>query len=247
MTAAIEVRELTRRFGNFTAVDNVSFSVERSSVFGLLGANGAGKSTTIRMLCGLLKPSEGTARVDGEDVATAPERVKRRIGYMSQRFSLYRDLTVGENITFFAGMYGLSGREIASRRTWVLAMAGLTGREQTRAADLSGGWAQRLALGCAVLHRPPILFLDEPTGGVDPVSRREFWELINGLADGGTTVVVTTHYMDEAEYCNTVHLMYGGRIVAAGPPEELRHRYGADTLEDVFVGVVEREITGETR
>jgi len=245
MTPAIEVLNLTRRFGTFTAVDNVSFEVERGSVFGLLGANGAGKSTTIRMLCGLLKPSGGTARVDGEDVSRAQERVKRRIGYMSQRFSLYRDLTVGENITFFAGMYGLSGREIEARREWVLEMAGLTGREQTMAADLSGGWAQRLALGCAVLHRPPVLFLDEPTGGVDPVSRREFWDLINDLAEGGTTVIVTTHYMDEAEYCNTIHLMYGGKIVAAGPPTELRRRYGADSLEDVFVGVVEREIAGE--
>jgi ABC-2 type transport system ATP-binding protein len=246
MTAAIEVANLTRRFGSFIAVNNLSFSVERGSVFGLLGANGAGKSTTIRMLCGLLKPSGGTASVNGEDVTTAPERVKRRIGYMSQRFSLYRDLTVAENITFFAGMYGLSAKEIESRRTWVLEMAGLTGREQTRAAGLSGGWAQRLALGCAVLHRPPVLFLDEPTGGVDPVSRREFWDIINDMADGGTTVVVTTHYMDEAEYCNTVHLMYGGKIVAAGPPQDLRHRYGADTLEDVFVTVVEREIAGET-
>jgi ABC-2 type transport system ATP-binding protein len=245
MTGAIEVRELTRRFGSFTAVDNISFSVERGSVFGLLGANGAGKSTTIRMLCGLLKPSGGIAQVDGEDVTTAPERVKRRIGYMSQRFSLYRDLTVAENITFFAGMYGLSGREIASRREWLLEMAGLTGRENTPATDLSGGWAQRLALGCAVLHQPPILFLDEPTGGVDPVSRREFWDIINDMADRGTTVVVTTHYMDEAEYCNTVHLMYGGSIVAAGSPQELRHRYGADTLEDVFIEVVEREIAGD--
>ncbi len=246
MTAAIEVRHLTRRFGSFTAVDEVSFTVERGTVFGLLGANGAGKSTTIRMLCGLLKTSGGTARVGGEDVTTAPERVKRRIGYMSQRFSLYRDLTVAENITFFAGMYGLSGREIGSRREWVLKMAGLTGRENTPAEDLSGGWAQRLALGCAVLHRPPIIFLDEPTGGVDPVSRREFWDIINDMADGGTTVVVTTHYMDEAEYCNTIHLMYGGRIVAAGPPQDLRQRYGVDTLEDVFIGVVEREIAGET-
>ncbi|MEX2443474.1 MAG: ABC transporter ATP-binding protein [Alkalispirochaeta sp.] len=242
----ITAHDLTRRFGDFVAVDNISFAVERGKIFGLLGANGAGKSTTIRMLCGLLKPSSGRVAVDGRDVATSPETVKGRIGYMSQHFSLYRDLTVMENITFFGGMYGLSRGEIRHRAGWALEMAGLTGKDRLRGADLSGGWAQRLALGCAVLHRPSVLFLDEPTGSVDPVSRREFWDLIADLADGGTTVLVTTHYLDEAEYCNTVSLMYGGRIVAQDTPAKLKTTRGTQTLEEVFITVVEEEIARET-
>jgi ABC-2 type transport system ATP-binding protein len=219
---AVTVRELTRRFGDFVAVDRVSFDVEQGEIFGFLGSNGAGKSTTIRMLCGLLKPTSGSALVGGIDVGRDPEGVKRRIGYMSQRFSLYELLTVEENITFFGGLYGLDDKAIARRRDFVLDMAGLRGRERTLTQDLAGGWRQRLALGCAILHEPPILFLDEPTGGVDPVSRRQFWALINQLSDGGVTVFVTTHYLDEAEHCHRLALMQAGRIAALGTVHELK-------------------------
>jgi ABC-2 type transport system ATP-binding protein len=219
---AIEVRSLVKRFGRFTAVDEVSFEVERGRIFGFLGANGAGKSTTIRMLCGLLDPTSGTATVGGFDIRREPERVKRAIGYMSQRFSLYDDLTVAENIRFFGGAYGLPKKKLESRLGWVLEMAGLEGRERSLTGTLSVGWKQRLALGCAVLHEPRIVFLDEPTGGVDPASRRRFWELINGLSAAGITVFVTTHYMDEAEYCNDIRLIHAGRIVAGGSPQELK-------------------------
>ena len=222
---SIDVRGLTRKFGDFTAVDRVSFSVGRGTIFGFLGANGAGKSTTIRMLCGLLSPTQGTASVAGYDIVRQPERVKERIGYMSQKFSLYEDLTVEENITFFGGVYGLTRKDIRSRMLWVLEMAGLKGRERSLPRELSGGWRQRLALGCAVLHNPEIVFLDEPTGGVDPVSRRNFWELINQLSERGVTVFVTTHYLDEAEYCNELRLMHAGRIVAGGSPRELKEQH----------------------
>ena len=201
-TGAIDVRHLTRRFGDFTAVDDLSFRVHAGEVFGFLGSNGAGKSTTIRMLCGLLRPSSGSAQVGGVDVGADPDGVKRRIGYMSQRFSLYEQLTVDQNITFFGGVYGLRGQRLASRRAFALEMAGLKGREDALTATLSGGWRQRLALGCAVLHEPPIVFLDEPTGGVDPLSRRRFWRLIHQLSRTGVTVLVTTHYLDEAEHCH---------------------------------------------
>jgi ABC-2 type transport system ATP-binding protein len=213
---AIGVHQLTRRFGGFVAVDDVSFDVERGEIFGFLGANGAGKSTTIRMLCGLLRPSSGTAIVGGLDVARDPEGVKRRIGYMSQRFSLYELLTVEQNIRFFGGIYGLSPARLAERRAFVLDMAGLRGREHTVARDLAGGWRQRLALGCAILHEPRILFLDEPTGGVDPISRRQFWRLIESLSSGGVTVLVTTHYLDEAERCHRVALIHAGRLAIIG-------------------------------
>ncbi len=219
---AIEVKALTKRFGAFTAVDAVSFTVERGEIFGFLGANGAGKSTTIRMLCGLMDPTSGTATVGGFDIRRQPERVKRAIGYMSQKFSLYEDLTVAENIRFFGGAYGLARQAVEARLPWILDMAGLRGRERSLTRTLSVGWKQRLALGCAVLHEPGIVFLDEPTGGVDPASRRRFWELINGLSERGTTVFVTTHYMDEAEYCNDIRLIHAGRIVAAGSPRELK-------------------------
>jgi ABC-2 type transport system ATP-binding protein len=220
--AAIVVRDLTRRFGDFTAVDRVSFDVAPGEIFGFLGANGAGKSTTIRMLCGLLRPSAGSAVVGGADVARDPEGVKRRIGYMSQRFSLYESLTADENIRFFGGIYGLRGAALEARRAFVLDMAGLRGREHTLTRDLAGGWRQRLALGCAILHEPPIVFLDEPTGGVDPVSRRQFWHLIAALARGGTTVLVTTHYLDEAEHCSRVAIISAGRLAALGTLDELR-------------------------
>jgi ABC-2 type transport system ATP-binding protein len=230
---AIAVSRLTRHFGSFTAVDDVSFVVEPGTILGLLGANGAGKSTTIRMLCGLLASSSGTATVAGRDINEDPEGVKRSIGYMSQEFSLYNDLTVQENIDFFGGIYGLSDRRIHERRRWVAEMAGLEDRLGTLTGALSGGWKQRLALGCAVLHEPPVVFLDEPTGGVDPASRRRFWELINELAEDGTTVLVTTHYLDEAEYCNRIALMDSGRVIAEGAPGELKHTHITNTMWEV--------------
>jgi ABC-2 type transport system ATP-binding protein len=219
---SIEIKALAKKYGAFTAVDGVSFQVRRGDIFGFLGANGAGKSTTIRMLCGLLTPTSGTASVGGFDIRREPERVKSRIGYMSQKFSLYNDLTVEENIGFFGGVYGLSRAAVRSRMAWALDMAGLVGREKSLTRELSAGWKQRLALGCAVLHEPEIVFLDEPTGGVDPVSRRKFWELINRLSEQGVTVFVTTHYLDEAEYCNDIRLIHNGRIVAGGSPRELK-------------------------
>ncbi|TGU74256.1 ABC transporter ATP-binding protein [Geomonas terrae] len=219
---AVVVQDLVKRFGDFTAVDNISFEASRGEIFGFLGPNGAGKSTTIRILCGLLHPTSGKALVAGVDVAREPERVRQNIGYMSQKFSLYNDLKVIENLRFFAGMYGVNQGEAAERIAWAVDMAGLTGREHLLTGTLAAGWKQRLALGCAVLHRPPIVFLDEPTSGVDPISRRLFWELIHRMADEGVTVFVTTHYMDEAEYCNRLVLIDRGRIVASGSPLELK-------------------------
>jgi ABC-2 type transport system ATP-binding protein len=219
---AIEVRHLTRRFGEFVAVNDLTFDVRQGEIFGFLGSNGAGKSTTIRMLCGLLRPTSGTATVGGVDVSRDPEAVKRRIGYMSQRFSLYEKLTVDQNITFFGGIYGLDGNRLEARRAFVLDMAGLRGRESTMTGALSGGWRQRLALGCAILHEPPIVFLDEPTGGVDPLSRRQFWRLIDGLARSGVTVLVTTHYLDEAEHCHRIAIIQAGKLAALGTVDELK-------------------------
>ncbi len=233
---AVTVRDLTRRFGAFLAVDRVSFDVEDGEIFGFLGSNGAGKSTTIRMLCGLLKPSSGSATVGGIDVGRDPESVKRRIGYMSQRFSLYELLTVEENITFFGGLYGLDDARIRARRAYVLEMAGLTGREKTLTRDLAGGWRQRLALGCAILHEPKILFLDEPTGGVDPVSRRQFWQLIDRLSGQGVTVFVTTHYLDEAEHCHRLALMHAGRIAALGTVAELKQVFRERAVVEIRTG-----------
>ena len=218
----IVVDHIVKSFGNFRAVDDVSFTVPRGTIFGLLGANGAGKSTLIRMLCGILQPSSGAAAVAGIQVATQPDEVKRRIGYMSQTFSLYRDLTVRENIRLFAGIYGIFGSCERERATWAMATAGLEGRQRVRTGALSGGYRQRLALVCALLHRPAVLFLDEPTSGVDPVARRGFWDLIDGLASGGTTVLVTTHYLDEADYCHRLAMLHNGRVVAAGTARELR-------------------------
>jgi ABC-2 type transport system ATP-binding protein len=230
---AITVTDLSRRFGDFAAVDRLTFEVGQGEVFGFLGSNGAGKSTTIRMLCGLLKPTSGTATVGGIDVSRDPEGVKRRIGYMSQRFSLYERLTVDQNIRFFGGIYGLDRERLEARRRFVLEMAGLAGREQTRAADLAGGWRQRLALGCAILHEPPIVFLDEPTGGVDPLSRREFWSLIDHLSASGVTVLVTTHYLDEAEHCHRVAIIHGGRLAAMGTTDELKRVFADRTIVEV--------------
>jgi len=233
---AVTARDLTRRFGAFLAVDHVSFEVEDGEIFGFLGSNGAGKSTTIRMLCGLLKPSSGSATVGGIDVGRDPEGVKRRIGYMSQRFSLYELLTVEENITFFGGLYGLDDARIRARREFVLEMAGLKGREKTLTRDLAGGWRQRLALGCAILHEPKILFLDEPTGGVDPVSRRQFWQLIDRLSGQGVTVFVTTHYLDEAEHCHRLALMHAGRIAALGTVAELKQVFRERAVVEIRTG-----------
>ncbi len=231
--AAIEVRGLSRRFGDFKAVDNLSFSVAQGEIFGFLGANGAGKSTTIRMLCGLLRPTSGTALVGGVDVAADPEQVKRHIGYMSQRFSLYELLTVEQNIRFFGGIYGLSGERYERRREFVIEMAGLRGREDTLTRDLPGGWRQRLALGCAILHEPPILFLDEPTGGVDPLSRRQFWELIDRMSQAGTTILVTTHYLDEAEHCHRIAIIQGGTLAALGTATELKDVFSSRPIVEI--------------
>jgi ABC-2 type transport system ATP-binding protein len=214
-------------------VDRVSFDVGRGEVFGFLGSNGAGKSTTIRMLCGLLKPSSGSALVGGLDVMRDPEGVKRRIGYMSQRFSLYELLTVDQNIRFFGGIYGLDRPTLEARRRFVIEMAGLAGRESTLARDLAGGWRQRLALGCAILHEPAILFLDEPTGGVDPLSRRQFWRLIDTLSQGGVTVLVTTHYLDEAERCHRVALIHAGRLAAIGTTGEVKQVFAGRPILEV--------------
>ena len=230
---AITARELTRRFGAFTAVDRLSFEVEPGEIFGFLGANGAGKSTTIRMLCGLLRPTSGSAVVDGIDVARDPEGVKRRIGYMSQRFSLYEALTVDQNLRFFGGIYGLEGSIFDERRSFALKMAGLEGRENTRTRDLAGGWRQRLALGCAILHRPPVIFLDEPTGGVDPLSRRRFWDLIGDLSRSGITVLVTTHYLDEAEHCHRIAIIHAGALAALGTASALKGRFAERPIVEV--------------
>jgi len=228
--ATVVVEDLVKRFGTFTAVDRVSFDVRRGEVLGFLGPNGAGKSTIIRILCALLHPTSGRVRVAGLDVTREPEAVRARIGYMSQRFSLYNDLTAVENLRLFGGLYGVPAGELEGRIRWAVDMAGLSGREGELVGTLAGGWKQRLALGCAVLHRPPILFLDEPTSGVDPLSRRQFWELIHHMATSGVTVFVSTHYMDEAEYCNRLALIDHGRLVALGTPGELRRSPMGGTL-----------------
>lgn len=227
---AVEVEHLVKQFGTFVAVDDVSFSVPPGEIFGFLGSNGAGKTTTIRMLCGLLTPTRGRATVAGHDIATSPERIRAVIGYMSQKFSLYDDLSVAENIEFFGGVYGVGPDRLAVRRDHVLRLAGLGDRQTTMTRFLAGGWKQRLALGCAILHEPTILFLDEPTSGVDPVARREFWDLIYTLSGEGRTVFVSTHYMDEAEYCHRLALMHRGRIIALGSPAELKRQWSAGTL-----------------
>jgi ABC-2 type transport system ATP-binding protein len=231
--AAVELRELSKRFGRFKAVDGVSLSVAQGEIFGFLGANGAGKSTTIRMLCGLLQPTSGSATVHGIDVATDPERVKRGIGYMSQRFSLYDDLSVRQNLVFFGGVYGLRGAEARARARWAVQMSGLEGMEDRLTGELPGGWKQRLALACAVLHRPRVVFLDEPTSGVDPISRRRFWRLIDEMAAEGVTVFVTTHYLDEAEYCQRLALIHAGRLAALGTVSDLKRVFAGRSVLEV--------------
>jgi len=242
-TPAVTLSRLTRRFGTFVAVNSISLSVPKGEIFGFLGPNGAGKSTTIRMLCGILEPTCGSGTVAGFDVATQAELIKENIGYMSQKFSLYEDLTVAENIAFYGGIYRLSAKALAERADWVIEMAGLTERRHSKAGELSAGWRQRLALGCALLHKPPIIFLDEPTAGVDPLNRRRFWQLIHNLAADGVTVFVTTHYMDEAEYCDRLALIYRGELVAVGTPLELKQQQAVDgmlpSLEQVFIDLIE--------
>lgn len=241
---AIEVRELTRRFGKFTAVDRISFSVRKGEIFGFLGPNGAGKSTTIRMLCGLLKPSSGIAIVGGYDVGSEAEQVRQVIGYMSQKFSLYRDLTALENLTFYGGVYGLSGRELKARIDEVVELIGLEDVVERISGELSGAILQRLALACAIVHRPAILFLDEPTSGVDPMSRRAFWSLIQDMAAGGVTIMVTTHFLDEAEFCERIAFINAGQLVAIGSPNELKTK---SLNEDIFEVGVEPIIAARER
>ncbi len=228
--STVVTRNLTKRFGDFVAVDNVSLEVRRGEIFGFLGPNGAGKSTTIRILCGLLTPTEGSATVAGFDVAREPEQVKLNIGYMSQKFSLYDDLTVEENIDFFSGIYGVPRERRAARKAFALELSDIAERRNTLTRLLPGGFKQRLALGCAILHEPPVLFLDEPTSGVDPIARREFWDLIYQLSERGVTIFVTTHYMDEAEYCHRLALMYRGAVIALGTPSDLKRDLGGFAL-----------------
>lgn len=233
---SIEVKNLTKKYGKFTSVDSISFEVEHGEVFGFLGANGAGKSTTIKMLCAILEPTSGDAMVAGYSIKKDPDMVKRNIGYMSQKFSLYTDLTVEENINFFASVYGLKGTALDERKKWVLNTAGLTQRKDSLTGTLSAGFKQRLALGCAVIHEPKIVFLDEPTGGVDPISRKNFWDLINDLSTNGTTVFVTTHYLDEAEFCNRIMMIDAGKIIAGGSPGELKTKYLSNPIFEAETG-----------
>ena len=237
----VETRHLTRRFGALTAVRDLSLRIEPGEVFGLLGPNGSGKTTTIRMLCGLLAPSEGTAQVAGLEVTEAPDRIKERIGYMSQRFGLYEDLTVAENLDFYGGIYGLTLAARRERVSGLVQFLGLDRRLSQLAGQLSGGWKQRLALACALLHRPQLLFLDEPTAGVDPAARRSFWRTIHTLAAEGTTVIVTTHYMDEAEQCGRLAMMSQGHLIALGTPAEVAAQVGGQSLEDAFVILQEKD------
>lgn len=249
-TQTVRVRNLEKKFGRFTAVDQVSFEVARGEIFGFLGPNGAGKSTTIRMLCGILAPTGGEGTVVGFDIRTQAEEIKTHIGYMSQKFSLYEDLTVEENIDFYGGIYHIPPAKKKERKEWVIEMAGLKEHRNSLTGILSGGWKQRLALGCAILHEPPIVFLDEPTSGVDPISRRQFWDMIHEMAMRGVTVFVTTHYMDEAEYCDRLGLIYRGKLVASGTPEHLKKDLMREDLLEVtcdqFIDAIEviEEIPG---
>ena len=235
---SVEVEALTKVFGKFTAVDGVSFSVCKGEIFVFLGPNGAGKSTTIRMLCGILEPTAGKGTVEGFDIKKEPDSIKEIIGYMSQKFSLYNDLTVAENIEFYGGIHNVPGEKMKERKNWILDMAGLKGKETALTSALSGGWKQRLALGCSIIHNPRVLFLDEPTAGVDPISRRDFWKLIKELSAAGTTVFVTTHYMDEAENCGKISLIYRGKLIALGAPRELKEKNAAASLEHLFVKLI---------
>jgi len=249
---AVQVIDLTKKFGDFVAVNGITFDIRRGEIFGFLGPNGAGKTTTIRMLLGLLRPTSGQASVLGYDIERQAEEVRRHIGYMSQRFSLYQDLTVSENLDFYGRTYGVRGQKLRQRKQFAIEMAGLKGRERELTRNLSGGWKQRLALGAAILHEPEMLFLDEPTAGVDPISRRAFWDLLYELAEGGTTIFVTTHYMDEAEHCQDLAFIHAGRIIAEGPPAEIKlEKMQGQVLEidctqpDVAIGLLSKMGTFE--
>jgi len=247
MALAVETHDLTRAFGDFIAVDRVNLTVDHGEIFGFLGPNGAGKTTMIRMLCGLLKPTSGKGTVNGFDITTEPERIKRTIGYMSQRFSLYADLTGRQNLTFYGTVYGLSSKELKARIAELAAQLDLAEFIDRITGSLPVGWRQRLALAAAILHRPSIVFLDEPTAGVDPAYRRTFWELLYRLADEGTTLFVTTHYMDEAEFCRRVCIMHQGKPIAIGPPHELVETYGEDNLEATFIKLITTNQGNATR
>lgn len=242
--AAIETRDLTKKFGEFTAVDRVNLKIPKGRIYGLLGPNGAGKSTLIRMFCGVITPTDGDGKIFGYDVYKETERIKQSIGYMSQKFSLYEDLTVAENMNFYADIYSLSPKLKNERMKELIEMAGLEGKEKKLTKFLSGGWKQRLALGCCLIHKPKLLILDEPTSSVDPVSRRIFWEIIHKLTKEGITILVTTHYMDEAESCDEVAFMFGGKIIGRGSPKEIIEQRNVRNLEDAFISYVEEQ-TGE--
>ncbi|WP_458412593.1 ABC transporter ATP-binding protein [Schinkia sp. CFF1] len=244
MKMAITCENLTKKFGNLVAVDNISMSIPKGSIYGFLGPNGSGKSTTIRMLCGLMDPTSGSGTVLGYDIRKDSEKIKHHIGYMSQKFSLYEEMTVTENLDFYGGIYGLEGRRAQERKKELIEMAGLTGREKQLAGKLSGGWKQRLALSCALLHEPEVLILDEPTAGVDPVSRRIFWDVIHSLSEQGITILVSTHYMDEAETCDYISFIFFGRLLGNGTPEQLKEKFQADNLEDVFIQFVRNAESG---
>jgi ABC-2 type transport system ATP-binding protein len=235
----VSVRDLEKKFGNFTAVNRINFEVRRGEIFGFLGPNGAGKSTTIRMLCGILMPTSGSGYVAGYDINRQQELIKQNIGYMSQKFSLYEDLTVEENIDFYSGIYKVPKKYRKEREEWIIRMAGIEEFRSSLTETLAGGWKQRLALGCAIIHEPKIVFLDEPTSGVDPIARNNFWKLIKDMARQGVTVFVTTHYMDEAGNCDRLALIYRGAIIAMGTPEDLKAQAGESSLEEVFVSLIE--------
>ncbi|MBU0951438.1 MAG: ABC transporter ATP-binding protein [Elusimicrobia bacterium] len=235
---SISVTNLTKQFGKFTAVNAINFEIRQGEIFGFLGPNGSGKSTTIRMLCGIIESTSGEGYVGGYNINTESEKVKSVIGYMSQKFSLYEDLSVSQNIDFYSGIYGIPKEKKQEKKDWILEMAGLKGKERSTPKELSGGWRQRLALGCAVIHQPKIIFLDEPTAGVDPISRRNFWDLIQDLSQQGITIFVTTHYMDEAEHCNRLAFIYNGDLISTGTPRELKT--GMHSLEEVFVNLIKK-------
>jgi len=247
MKLAIDCQGLGKRFGTYTAVQGVTFQIPPGTIMGFVGPNGAGKTTIIRMLCGVLVPTEGQATVLGYDVLTQPEEIKQRIGYMSQKFSLYEDLTVGENLNFYAGVYNMRGKEVLVQKERVIKLIGLGDRTSQLVASLSGGWKQRVALGCALLHNPQLLILDEPTAGVDPVSRRVFWDLIHQLAKEGMTVLVSTHYMDEADTCDYLGFIFYGRLIAFGSPADMKNREAKDNLDDLFIYYVEHEASDDPR
>lgn len=238
MEYAISIKNLTKKFGTFTAVDDISFDIPRGKIFGFLGPNGSGKSTTIRMICGVIRPTSGEGKVLGYDLVKESEDIKQNIGYMSQKFSLYEDLTVEENLDFYGNIYMLSKEKLKERKKELIDMANLKGKEKSLAGTLSGGWKQRLALGCALIHSPKLLILDEPTAGVDPVSRREFWNSISNLVTEGITVLVTTHYMDEASICDVIGFIYNSKLITIDTPQELYKKHGTENLEEVFINYV---------